>query len=175
MELSKKLFSLLLVMLLIGCSDTHKLVRSETTGLSVAKDASAYIVLPADGQYNAILYPGSGMIVAKEVDKAFSPYLSKTKVADRREKLATALISAKELGFDYVIHPQITHWEDRNTAWSGRPDVASVKLSIVEVASGQIVDSAEIGGTSKVMAWGGELPEHLLPKPLSDYAASLFK
>ncbi len=170
-----KLFSLLLLLLLFGCSDTHKLIRYEGAGLTVSRDASAYIVLPGDGQYGSINYQGSGLAVAQEVERAFSPYLREAKIATRRDSMETALINAKAQGFDYVIHPEIVHWEDRNTGWSGRPDVASVKLSIVDVASGMLIDSAEIGGTSKVMSWSLEHPEDLLPKPLSDYAASLFK
>jgi hypothetical protein len=170
-----KLFSLLLLLLLIGCSDTHQLVRFEGSGPTVSKDATAYIVLPKDGIYGSIIYQGSGMTVAQAVEKAFTPYLREIKIASRREPLKTALSSAHTLGFDYVIEPEIVHWEDRNTGWSGRPDVASIKLSIVDVASGMVIDSAELGGTSKVMSWSLEHPEDLLPKPLADYAANLFK
>ncbi len=170
-----KPFTLLLLLLLVGCSDTHKLVRYEGSGSAISQDAAVYIALPRDGQYGSIVYTGSGKTVALEVDKAFQGYVRETTIATKRETLKNALESAKAQASDYLIYPEIVHWEDRNTGWSGRPDVATIKLSIVDVLSGMVLDSAELGGTSKVMSWSLEHPEDLIPKPLAEYAASLFK
>ena len=35
--------------------------------------------------------------------------------------------------------------------------------------------SAVVSGKSGLATFGGDLPEHLLPKPLADYAATLFR
>lgn len=61
------------------------------------------------------------------------------------------------------------------TEWSGRPDVTSVKVNIINLSTDKIVDSAIIGGKSTLNTWGGDRPEDLLTKPLTDYASELFK
>jgi Domain of unknown function (DUF4823) len=66
-------------------------------------------------------------------------------------------------------------WEDRATEWSAKPDVASVKISIVAAKSGQLIDSAVINGKSGLATFGGDHPQDLLPKPMADYASSMFK
>lgn len=174
MKLSK-LFSLLLLLLLIGCSDTYQLVKHETSDASLSRGATAYILLPGDGHYESIIYPGSGVIVAREIKNAFQPYLKEIRVAPQLTGFDIGIASARAEGFDYVIQPEISHWEDRNTLWSSIPDKASIKLSIIDVNSGLIIDSAELGGTSKIMTFTNDPPEVLLPKPLADYAESLFK
>lgn len=175
MKVSRLLFALLLVSSLVGCSDTHKLVRTEGVGLTVSKELTAYLVVPRDGQYGATFYTGSGAMVAQEMEKAFTPYLEKIVVGRRYEHLENALSRAREKAVDYLIYSEILHWEDRATEWSSRPDVVSIRVTIIDVSTGGKVDSAELGGTSKIMSWGGEHPQDLLAKPLADYAAGLFK
>jgi hypothetical protein len=92
----------------------------------------------------------------------------------KREDFDTALKSAQAGGYSYLFYPEILLWEDRATEWSGRPDQASVKVSIVKADTGAVLDSAVVGGKSGIATFGGDRPEHLLPKPLSDYAATLF-
>jgi hypothetical protein len=46
---------------------------------------------------------------------------------------------------------------------------------VINVDSGEVIDSAVISGKSGLATFGGDRPEHLLPKPMSDYAATLFR
>jgi hypothetical protein len=127
-----------------------------------------------DGSYGRTAYPGSGALAAQAVAAAFSPYLTKVTVALKVEELDVARKSAQAGGYTYLIFSEILHWEDRNTAWSSIPDQVSVKVSVLRVDTGAILDSAVVAGTSGLATFGGDRPEHLLPKPLSDYAATLF-
>jgi hypothetical protein len=160
---------------LFGCADTHQLMRAPGSDLALPKGASAYIAIPADGRHGNTNYSGSGALTAQAVATAFAPYLQKITVAIKSEGLESAQQSAKSGKYTYLLFPQILHWEDRATEWSSRPDVASVKVSLIRADSGEILDSAVIGGKSGLATFGGDRPEHLLPKPLSDYAASLFR
>jgi hypothetical protein len=38
--------------------------------------------------------------------------------------------NAASVNFDYFVIPEILHWEDRATEWSGIPDKIEVKISI---------------------------------------------
>jgi len=162
------------VIMFYGCADTHQLMRAPGTSSSLAPQASAYISIPKDGSYNRRTYSGSGALTAQAVAAAFAPYLSKVMVGVRTEDFDAARKSARAGGYTYLINPEILQWEDRATEWSGRPDQASVKVSVVSMDTGTVLDSAVIGGKSGLATFGGDRPEHLLPKPLADYAATLF-
>ena len=159
---------------LAGCADTHELTRMKVTTAPLSREASAYIALPADGRYGQILYTGSGAQTAQEVAGAFAPYLRKTSVAIASEDIDTALGSAEAGGYDYVLYPEILHWEDRATEWSGKSDLVSIKISIIKVDTIDILDSVIVKATSG-LATLGDRPQDLLPEPLHDYSATLFR
>jgi hypothetical protein len=161
--------------LLLGCADTHQLMRAPGSTLSLPKNASAYVAVPTDGRYGQTTYSSSGALTAQAIASAFAPYLDKIIVAVKTETLEAAQQSAKDGKFTYLIYSQILHWEDRATEWSGKPDVASIKVSLIRIDTGEIIDSAVIGGKSGWATLGGDRPEHLLPKPLADYASTLFR
>lgn len=76
-----------------------------------------------------------------------------------------------EMNIEYVLKPQILHWEDRATEWSAKPD--RVKVSLPLYKSGQLVGSALISAKSSYWTLGGDHPEDLLDAPFEAYAASL--
>jgi Domain of unknown function (DUF4823) len=165
---------LLTSLTIAGCADTHELTRINVTTAPLSRDASAYIALPQDGRYGQILYRGSGAQTAQEVAAAFAPYFSTVSVATGIEDIATAVKYAQAGRYDYVFYPEILHWEDRATEWSGKPDLVSVKISIIQTRTGEIVDSGIIQGTSGLATFGGDHPQDLLPEALQQYAAALF-
>lgn len=164
-----------LVVALAGCADTHMVTRAPGTASTLSRQASAYVAVPRDGSYGPTQYFGSGALAAQAVATAFAPYLTRITVGVKMEDFDGALKSARANGFTYLLYPEILHWEDRATEWSGRPDQASVKVSVMRADTGAILDSAVVGGKSGLGTFGGDRPEHLLPKPLADYATTLFR
>ena len=96
-------------------------------------------------------------------------------VLSETENYDTALNSARQGDYTYLFFPTITHWEDRATEWSGIPDQIAVKLTVIDLASGQPVSSATIEGTSGLATFGGDHPQDLLPEPLKAYVDQLFQ
>lgn len=168
------LFSLLVA--LGGCADTHQTIRAGNSTVAPSKQETAYVGVPADGSYTGgMSYPGSGGLTAQLVAAAFSPYLARVTVAAKREDFDAALKATQSGGHQYLLYPEILLWEDRATEWSGRPDQVSVKVSVVRADTGAILDSVVVSGKSGILTFGGDRPEHLLPKPLADYAATVFR
>jgi hypothetical protein len=161
--------------LLSGCADTHELARAAGKRLTPAQQTSAYVGLPQDGRFENITYSGSGALTAQAVAVAFSPYFGKVIVGMKTEDFAAAQQTAKAGGYAYLLYPEILHWEDRATEWSGRPDQAAVKVSVIDANTGETLDSAVVSGKSGLATLGGDHPVDLLPKPLADYAAALFR
>lgn len=159
---------------LVGCADSHSLTRAPGGTNSLSRQASAYVAVTKDGSYGDTTYVGSGAQAAQAVAAAFAPYVTRITVGVKTEDFDAARQSAKTGAYTYLLYPEILHWEDRTTEWSGRPDLVSVKVSVVGAEAGNILDSAVVGGKSGLWTFGGDRPEMLLPKPLSDYAMSVF-
>lgn len=162
------------VFFLTGCADTHNIKRLDASAVVLDRAGSAYVSVPVDGRYGQTIYPNSGRMTAFEVTRAFSPHLVKTTQGKGFQTRDKALETARAGGYRYLIQPEILHWEDRATEWSGLPDQIKVEIDVIDVASGEVLDSAVIEGKSKWATLGGDQPQDLLESPLTDYARSLF-
>jgi hypothetical protein len=91
------------------------------------------------------------------------------------ESFEEALASARARDFRYAVLPVISHWEERATEWSGIPDRVAIKIHVADVATGEVIDSADVSGKSRWLTFGGDHPEELLPSPIDDYVSSLFE
>lgn len=66
--------------------------------------------------------------------------------------------------FDHYIIPEILHWEDRATEWSGKPDKIEIKVTIHEGQDSKELTSAIISGKSKWATFGGYLKTFFLSR-----------
>ena len=163
-----------LALLLFGCEHTYEIQRSSDDSEKLNTSGSAYVALPNDGRFEQTVYYGSGKKTANAVLFAFSSYLQNVVIGKKTENMDQALKSANEGGFTYLIYPEILHWEDRATEWSGRQDRLMLKVTLANTTTGEAIDNAVLKGTSKWGTWGGDHPEDLLAEPLKNYAATLF-
>jgi hypothetical protein len=164
-----------IAVLLAGCADTHSLVR--TAGTSIPKldpTKTVYVSVSDDGRYGSIKYPGSGQMVTQIVAGAFSKTALKVRSGVVAEPFERAVESANKDGASYLVIPTILHWEHRRTEWSGIPNQSSVKITVVEVSSGQMLDGAVITAKSGLATFGGDTPQGLLPEPIDKFVSSLY-
>jgi len=163
-----------IVALLVGCANSHKLLRTGNSLTKLDSSKSFYIAVPRDGRYGKIDYKGSGANTAQIILMALAGYTNSVETGHQYQLLKDALIYAKESKYDYLIFPTILEWEDRATEWSGIPDKASIKISIIDVASDKNLDSVIIRGKSGIATFGGDHPQDLLSKPVNEYFHILF-
>ena len=173
----KKLGLVLFMLFVIGCVHTYdiKTPPSVAGAVLLSTDAGFYVAVPADGRFGEKVYPGSGQTTAASISFALSAMVTRLEVGDVVETRAQALGVAKERNLDYVFESTILHWEDRATEWSGKRDKVSIRVQVVDVSTGNVVSSAAIQGKSKWATFGGDHPQELLQRPLSEYVASLFE
>lgn len=168
-------FKLLLIFLLItSCADSHQILRTSDKSIKLNASSPAYISIPKDGRYGEIIYTGSGATVSQVILLAFSKHLTQVETGHQYQSYKEALNYAKENKFEYLIFPSVLAWEDRATEWSGIPDKAAIKISIIKTATSKTLDSAIIKGKSGLGTFGGDHPQDLLTKPVSDYVNQLF-
>lgn len=164
-----------IVAFLAGCADSHQLLRTEGATIKLDRAKSIYVSIPRDGKYGRRNYQGSGVNASQIILMAFSKYAENVETGHRYQSFDNALAYAKENKYGYLVFPTILEWEDRATEWSGIPDKASIKIAIIDTETGKTLDSVIIKGKSGLSTFGGDHPQDLLPKPVEEYAAILFK
>jgi Domain of unknown function (DUF4823) len=167
-------FFVLTLLGLAACADTHSVQRINETTRKLSRTEIGYVAVPQDGRYGGTVYAGSGAMTSQIVMAAFSRHLERVTVAGSVQGFDASLAAARQAKASYLISPTILHWEDRATEWSGISDKVSVRISVVDAATGKIIDSAVVDGRSGWATLGGDHPQDLLPEPIGQYADSLF-
>ena len=148
-------------------TDSHQLIQTAAPG------SSFYIMEPQDGVFGHITYEGSGKMLSNEVQKQLAPYSQEIVKATEVENREQAFANAQSQNLDYLIDPQIMHWEDRATEWSGRPDRITIQYQAFDVNSKALLANTTLSASSKWATLGGDHPVDLLPQPTSNFIAVL--
>ena len=160
---------------LAGCADSHQIARTNPNStVRLSRDDVFFVAVPRDGAYGSKVYARSGEMTAGVIVGALARKGARADRADAYATLPASLDAARAAGATFLVYPTIIAWEDRATEWSGKSDVAEVRIEIVSVASGKVADSVIIKGKSGWATLGGDHPQDLLPKPIGDYFNALF-
>ena len=176
MKLFMRAFLVVMVLSLSACVSKYKQIELTSTSKrpQFSSADSVYLVTPENGRYESAVYTASGAYTAEVFNKAFSRHVKDLHLEGNPQPLDESLKSAREKGYKILVYPEITHWEDRATEWSGKPDRIEIKVRVVEVATGEILDSILLVGSSKWATMGGDHPQDLLKKPVNAYIDSLY-
>ena len=136
--------------------------------------SNVLIATPKDGRYGAINYTGSGQMTSREAMIAFLRHAKDVSVTTNCSSIGRCLNEAKDSGYSYLVYPEILHWEERATEWSGKPDRIEVKITLFSVDNGEMIHSTIISGRSKWATLKWDHPQDLLPKPMKTYVSSLY-
>lgn len=159
-----------------GCS-RHSVQPADGMGPAtrLARAQKLYVALSQDGRYGNTGYPGSGGSVSRMLADALKPYTASVVTSGTVEPQEIALQSARAVGARYLIMPNILHWEDRNTPWSGLLDHVKVELAAYDVETGASLGSKVIAANNQWATFRNNPPDVLLPQPLAEYARALFQ
>ncbi|MEQ1484785.1 DUF4823 domain-containing protein [Methyloglobulus sp.] len=163
----------ILVVTLSGCTATYKQNILAEPSAKLTRGKSVIISTPANGAYDSEEYSASGKMTALAIRAAFVRFSNTVTVIPDCKDIA-CLKSGQSASFDYYVIPEILHWEERATEWSGLPDQIEVKVSIYDGQNLKELSSAIISGKSKWATFGGDHPQDLLPEPLNKYVESLY-
>lgn len=159
--------------LLAGCSATYDMIDVQPRSEYMLKNKQVIILTPTDGIYETRSYAGSGDATARVIKAGILRYTDNVTVIPDCHVIS-CLSEKDKVSEGYYIVPQILHWEDRATEWSGIPDKVEIKISIYNAFSNNIVSSIVINGKSKYATFGGDHPQDLLPEPVNKYISSLY-
>jgi hypothetical protein len=170
----KPLILITLICFLTGCSATYQRIDvTDQPQEKIPRNSKILISTPDDGQYANKKYEGSGRMTSLEMSAAFKRYSNQVDVTTNCSTTAKCLLEAERSGYVYLIFPEILHWEDRATEWSGKPDRIEVKISTYKVQSKFEIHSTIIAGKGKWFILGGDHPQDLLSEPIANYISTL--
>jgi hypothetical protein len=166
----------LIFLIPFGCAHTYEMksTNGDTPEVRLSSEASFFVGVPKDGQYETQVYTGSGLMTTEAIVAAFSEHAENVKAAQAPAAVEENLATAREEQLQYLVQPKILHWEERATEWSGKPDRISVRLDLIATTSEETLDSTVLSGKSKWDTLGGDHPQELLPEPLSWYTNAIF-
>lgn len=158
----------------VGLTDSHRVERSSNWVL--ARGSRLYVAFPKADLFDAGLLD---QIVATL--QLYCPLAVKS---DTRESYSQALISASQLNSDYLVYPQLVSRDRDIGLWRvimttlpysemQRADI-KLRLTVIGVDNGQIVDQALLGGRGGFFTQASRL-EQLLAAPLDEYAKGIFR
>ena len=161
------------MMILAGCTAKYKTMDVTTNTERLVKNKQVRIVQPANGTYESQVYSNSGLMTAQAVKTAFAHYANDVAVVQACATLDCAR-EQQPLNDGYYVIPEILHWEDRATQWSGIPDKIEVKITVYNASGNNVLASTILKGSSKWLTFGGDHPQDLLAQPINGYVASLY-
>jgi len=162
-----------LVLMQGGCTATYQREVISTPAVVLERGKAVLIGTPKNGSYESKEYVSSGSQTANAVKAAFARYSNDVAISRCPDR--DCLLAEAGSKYAYLIVPEILHWEDRNTEWSGKPDRLEIKLIVIDALNRADIASVVLNGKSKWATFGGDHPEDLLPEPVSDYVATLYK
>ncbi len=160
-------------LLLLSCAHNYALDRQMQSG-ALPSSASVYVSLPEPGRYGQKVYEQSGRQTGEAIAQAFAPHVAAVILGTGVESAEAARSSARAQSASHLVYPTITSWADRATEWTGVRDLMRVEIRVYEVASGKLVDAAEISGKSRLGTFGGDHPQDMLDRAVGDYVSALF-
>jgi Domain of unknown function (DUF4823) len=156
-----------------GCVSTYKQEIMTPQSAKLQSGKSILIATPSNGSYESKEYADSGKSTALAIRSAFARHSNSITVSAECKDL-NCLKSNRAVLFDYYVVPEILHWEDRNTEWSGIKDKLEIKVTVYGGNDDRVLSNIIISGKSKWMTFGGDHPQDLLPEPLGKYVESLY-
>lgn len=158
-----------------GCSSTYEHHSVQASLPELKADGRIYISFPEPANAKDQGIPNSSQVIVEALRIAFSKFSKNIFLSRGQRMLETNLESAKKWQCQYLIIPSILKWEDHATEWSGVRDRIEIRLTVSEVATGQVLNETTINGKGRWLTDGGDRPEDLLAEPFARYAASLFR
>lgn len=164
-----------LLILLVGCTAKYQVNNLAGVGtVQLDRSKGVYVTVPQDGAYGSTTSAGSGQSVAQAVAAAFSGVAARVHIAERAIGNDQSIVAAKSLNAGYLVVPVIVQWEQRATEWSGRPSRMAIRLTIIDVTTGDQLGSSAIEGRSRIVSFTSTNPESLLRDPLARYVRVLY-
>lgn len=172
MILCRSLTAFVFAVSLIDIAFTANATETPSVSVPVAPIDSVLVAVPEDGRFNGKTYFGSGHFVAYRIAREFEQLARKVDIAplDVRDR-DTLFEIARRANDTYLVIPTIIRWEHRVR---GTPSRAGIDIVIVQVSTGQIIQSTLIEADSSTTIVRETNPDIVAIGLIHDYVGHLY-
>jgi len=169
-----KTFTLLFFVTIgVGCSSSYKYVAPEVAGGQLRSSEGVLVSTPNDARFADATYQGSGRMTADALRSAFARHADTVEVVSHCHG-TSCLDGIDSRTHGYYVKPEILHWEDRATEWSGKSDRLEIRVTVYDSSTRQKLATGSYSGKSKWATLGGDHPQDLLAKPTDHFVSTLY-
>jgi hypothetical protein len=147
--------------LFLGCAYASTYPKAVGPHKEIASSARLWVLTPSDGIYGTERYPGSGQSVARLTLAAVRKRIPLAQ-SGRRLGEAEALKEGARRGVDFIVSPEILHWENRATPWSGMRDKVRVEIRLLSVRPPKLISRVVFESRNNSITLIDGRPEDLL-------------
>ena len=144
----------------IGCA-TSRINTQVPQKSKIDKTKIIYVMQAKDGAYGGKTYKGSGLNVSKIILRTLRNVQPLAQLVEETNE-ADAIKIAKQKDASYLIVPDLLHWEDRATAWSGYRDKVKIELRLLSLNPIETISSQTYYTTNNSITFLNTKPEDLL-------------
>ncbi len=150
-----------LLLLLNACAYTQNSLSPNAKQDRLTPADSFCVMLANDGAYGSKVTIGSGKTVSSHVLSVVRQKQPLTQLIETTdEDQAIQQCSAK--GVNYLVSPQILHWEDHATQWSGMRDRIKIEIRLIKVTPKTFIKSAQFEARNSWFTFVNAAPSELL-------------
>ena len=153
-------------MLLCSCVSTYQVVSDNGASDIISKSDNVLVLTPEDAMFGSIFYAGSGKSLAMRIATIFREYGVHAKVSEAMDMSELAVQDVESA--DFIVIPEIYHWEDRATVWSAIADKSKIAFTVYDKKK-DCVASTIIKARGPNLTFCSQNPLSILEKPLSGY------
>ena len=174
--MNARLCVLLPTFLLISCVHKYAVPAPTHSQGTLRAAATIYVTTPQDGRDDRPrTYEGSGDWTSSAIANALRDRGMRVILGETGVESSQAVSAAGAADAGFLVYPQIVHWLDRATEWSGIPDRITLDLTIYDIATGDVLNRQEIRASSRWATFGGDHPQELLPELTRRWAETLLE
>jgi hypothetical protein len=172
----KKILLFILPLLFCACSVKYNIQQNQALSQNfLIPNKKVYVALPANGKFNNIIYQTSAASVQYDLSQALEQHTLEITLASTYEPIENAIESGLAKQATYLFYPTITHWEERNTPWSGISDRVSIKMVVINLENNETLISTYLSAKSPWGALVNNQPDAMLPDLFKSFTNSIYK
>ncbi len=170
----KKLLFILFFPLIVftSCTSTFELINGKSGAILMERDKDILLATAKNGYYEDKEYKLSGKKTTESMRNKLRRYASSVDITDKSsfKKIDKEIL----LDYDYVVVPEIYHWEDRATNMNFLPDKVIFGITVYD-NTGVLLNHIEIKGQSTTTTFSNNDPIELVNEGLDTYIRKLFE
>ena len=165
------LISLFTLLFLTSCDSTYELITEKSNAIKMDRDKVILVTTARNGFFENKEYKHSGEKTTNSLSNKLRPYAASVEITPANS--FKAIKQDQLLQCDYIVQPELFHWEDRATNINYMPDKVILGLTVYD-NTGNVLNYLEIRGESTKATISNNDPIDLINEALDIYIRQLF-